>query len=197
MQFGLSVGVRDAMLTRNAVEPAAAVSYVGMSYHAQRAVQPYDESLSFADHMQNVVPTAQMEKYARKKHVLESQSRVAFRNLPKLCSFWLGGQCRRAVGGRCPFRPCNGTFVFPEIARDKDLHERLVAQLTELGPSALQTKLDKDIRDALKNSLKGNSTASIIKRVRGEDDLAVRTLARVLESVRRRISFRETSNIII
>ena len=38
------------------------------------------------------------------------------RNLPKLCSFWCLQTCNRVVNSACPYRPCNGTFRFPELA---------------------------------------------------------------------------------
>ena len=38
------------------------------------------------------------------------------RNLPKLCSFWTRQTCTRVANTACPYRPCNGTFRFPELA---------------------------------------------------------------------------------
>lgn len=65
-----------------------------------------------------------------------SNSKTAFRNLPKLCSFWLNGSCSRVIRGTCPFRPCCGAtaFVFPELASNhKEAHEKLKSQLKEFG----------------------------------------------------------------
>lgn len=61
-------------------------------------------------------------------------SRSKDRNLPKLCSFWLKGQCSRVVEGTCPFRPCCGTYRFPELAgSDKPGMEKLITALERQG----------------------------------------------------------------
>jgi pre-mRNA-splicing factor RBM22/SLT11 len=181
LQFGLPVGVRDAMISVHSKQIAAPDSYVGSMVHYTQPQLAYSDGVTFADHVQNIVPTTQLDNFARKKYETQTNTQTAFRNLPKLCSFWLGGLCRR--GDRCPFRPCNGTFVFPEIASDKEMHANLIALLNEKGAAALQVTLDKDIKTALKNALKGNSAESIRKRVRGNDDLTKKTLARVEDMV--------------
>lgn len=197
LKYGLAVGVRDTLLAHsNTPRIAAPNSAVGQQYHAQNHVaQDYANSLTFADHIQNASSNAQLEKFASSRHTstlatagtshsTSIPTAVAFRNLPKLCSFWLGGLCKRTSTGRCPFRPCCGTYVFPEIARDKPLHARLVEALTTTGPVKLQLTLDKDIRDALKSALRSNTSESIKKRVRGDDDESARTLAKISDAVR-------------
>lgn len=58
---------------------------------------------------------------------------TAWRNLPKLCSFWLAGTCTRVVQHKCPFRPCNGMFEFPEIAAThRDLRAALIDRLKKV-----------------------------------------------------------------
>ena len=56
--------------------------------------------------------TLQTLKKSQERH--RSRGTVAFRNLVKLCSFWVAGTCTRVVGKTCPFRPCCGSFAFPE-----------------------------------------------------------------------------------
>ena len=51
------------------------------------------------------------------------------RNLPKLCSFWCLQTCNRVVNSACPYRPCNGTFRFPELA---SLHKDHLSTLVRL-----------------------------------------------------------------
>lgn len=108
-------------------------------------------------------------------------NRTAWRNLPKLCSFWLNGTCNRVIKKSCPFRPCCGAYVFPEIAgTDKEIHKRLQAQLTEHGPAYVMKHMEKDVKDCLRNGLKtGNKDEAIRKRVNGEDDLSKKYLGKI------------------
>ena len=55
----------------------------------------------------------------KKSQEAAARGTVAFRNLVKLCSFWVAGTCTRVVGKTCPFRPCCGSFAFPELAGGK------------------------------------------------------------------------------
>ena len=183
LQFGLPVAVRDAVLRPEAGEAVKSPqSERGRLYRYSRPPDVY--GVAEASEQRDVAGAALLERLARK----EVPGRVALRNLPKLCTFWLGGQCRRAGQGRCPFRPCCGAFLFPEIARDSDMHARLVAALEQQGPAAVQTSLDKDTRAALKDSLRGNPGEAIRKRLRGEDGITQRTLGRVEEMVTRSLN---------
>ena len=176
LQFGLPAAVRDAALRRGTSE----VAKLPMNEVEHLNSHTNTPGLRSDIGPQDTAGVALLGKVARRPVGGE----VAFRNLPKLCTFWLAGQCRRASTGRCPFRPCCGVFVFPEVARDKDLGGRLVAALEQQGPAAAQTSLDKDIRSALKDSLRGNHGEAIRKRLRGEDDLTQQGLARIREMVR-------------
>jgi hypothetical protein len=108
-----------------------------------------------------------------------TSSSVAFRNLPKLCSFWLNGLCRRVETKRCPFRPCCGVYLFPEIAgKNRELHQKLIDLLNKEGPMKVQTSLDKETRNAIQQSLKGNKEEAIKKRVAGDDELTKKYLGK-------------------
>lgn len=94
---------------------------------------------------------------------------LAFRNLPRLCSFWLKGECTR---GKCPFRPCNGIFKFPELA---STHPEMCRRLIGLLPAK---DIPDDIRTTLKQALRVDHQQGIKDRVQGTDDLSKRYLAR-------------------
>jgi len=87
------------------------------------------------------------------------------RNLPKLCSFWIKGQCSRVVEGTCPFRPCCGTFRFPELAgSNPEMMRKLIDMLQSDG--AVKVMRDKssevaDIKETLHNSQKGSRDQNI------------------------------------
>ena len=171
LRFGLPAGVRETVLREDGEQrPEQPLSAVGTAY---RYSQPAEEGGPWEP-----LPSPGVALLERLRRVVPGKEETPFRNLPRLCTFWLGGQCRRVAQGRCPFRPCCGTFVFPEVARDRATHERLVASLEREGAAAVQISLDKDVRAALKNSLKGNRGEAIRQRVRGEDELTQRTLER-------------------
>lgn len=100
---------------------------------------------------------------------IPSPSGTAFRNLPRLCSFWLKGECTRK---KCPFRPCNGIFKFPEIA---STHPDMCQRLISLLPAK---DIPDDIRAVLKQALCVNHQQGIKDRVAGTDDVSKRYLAR-------------------
>lgn len=126
MRFGVPVGVRDALLTKED---------------------------------RNEEPSRELVDLARSIHGTAASSEttdIRFRNLPKLCSFWTEGKCTRRV---CPFRPCCGTFKFPELASThpelcKSLVDALRAKqppppeaLKALGESRAGVNVDDAIRD--------------------------------------------------
>lgn len=179
MRYGLPVGVRDALLQK---EDALTMptSIVGQQYHYQgiqrELVANGHEAPkeSFALTQANAAASRQLDKFSAGLLAHNASSQTAFRNLPKLCSFWLAGTCTR--NNRCPFRPCCGTFVFPEIAANKEMHEALKARLAAEGAQTVQKSIDSDTRTAIQQALKGNKDEAIRKRVLGEDDLTKRYL---------------------
>ena len=187
MKYGLPVGLRDRLLSdqrTGALTGTVALpqSDVGLQYYYQQQAQLVAsgdlDTTSFAADMQNLPASRQLQQFSQSlKTVEQSQpGRTAFRNLPKLCSFWLNGMCNRVVRKTCPFRPCCGptAYAFPEIAGShKELHKKLVEQLTEKGPAALQKCMDADIKQALSLAIRGtNRDEAIRKRVTGDDDLS-------------------------
>merc|ERR1711988_177877 len=80
--------------------------------------------------LQHMQPSRQLLHLARSIHNQEKKQVTAWRNLPKLCSFWLNGTCSRVVQKKCPFRPCNGMFEFPEIASsNREMRIELIDRL--------------------------------------------------------------------
>ena len=115
-------------------------------------------------------------------------TKTAFRNLPKLCSFWLNGTCTRVLRKTCPFRPCCGpsAYAFPEIAgTHRDLCQELIKDLTTLGPGVVQKQMKADVKAALSAAIRGvNRDEAIRKRVSGEDDLTYKYLNKMKSMVR-------------
>lgn len=139
MKYGLPVGVRDALLKKSEGETQIALptSNVGQQYFYEQQAQ-LTEGYSCNGQggvmvdMANVAPSRQLDKFSRILQVAEAKSKTAFRNLPKLCSFWLAGTCNRAARKTCPFRPCCGAYVFPEIASNaeaKPLMDKLIGEI--------------------------------------------------------------------
>jgi pre-mRNA-splicing factor RBM22/SLT11 len=188
MQFGLPVGVRDNLLASSGNAIAVPTSDVGMRYYHQQLVQQQREgadavntSQAFATDLANLATSRQLTAFSQAMHESnERKSSTAFRNLPKLCSFWLAGSCNRVVRSVCPFRPCCGTYVFPELAAThRDLMNALIARLNKEGPVEVMKSLDADTRSAFRESQKGNRDEAIRKRVFGEDDMSKRYLGKI------------------
>lgn len=189
MQYGLPVGVRDSLLAKKDNQITAPQSDVGKAvFYAQQAQRSADQAAgSYTNDMTNVAASGQLDRFSR--GVLAASSRqsaqTAFRNLPKLCSFWLNGTCSRVARKVCPFRPCCGTFVFPELAAThRDLMAALVDRLNKDGPADVQKKLDAETKAAFRDSMRGNRDDSIRKRVYGDDDLTRKYLGKFTEGVR-------------
>ena len=96
------------------------------------------------------------------------------RNLPKLCSFWALQTCTRVVNSACPYRPCCGTFKFPELAsRHQEALSTLVRKLHADGPVSVMrdtsTEMD-EIRELLRDSQRGSRNVAIRNRYHGTDD---------------------------
>jgi pre-mRNA-splicing factor RBM22/SLT11 len=182
MQYGLPVGVRDRLLAQaQEAEGALALpqSNVGTQYHYQQLAAAQKDEAEFGGggssggvDVQNLGPSQALDRFARARQAMEAKNKTAFRNLPKLCSFWLNGTCTRVTKKSCPFRPCCGTYVFPEIAGSaRETCARLVARLEAEGPAAVMATLDSEAKDAIRESMKGNREEAIRRRVAGEDDL--------------------------
>jgi len=95
------------------------------------------------------------------------------RNLPKLCSFWCLQTCTRVVNSACPYRPCNGTFRFPELASRHQEHlSTLVRKLHSEGAVSVMrdTSPEMDeIRELLRDSQRGSRDKAISARYHGTD----------------------------
>lgn len=188
MQYGLPVGVRDALLADNGSQPRAPESDVGKAvFYAQQAQLGEDAGQNgFSHDMANVAAARQLDRFSQAMHAAEANKKeqVVFRNLPKLCSFWLNGTCARVTRKVCPFRPCCGVFVFPELAAThRDLMSGLIERLQQDGPAEVQKKLDSETKTAFRDSMKGNRDDSIRKRVHGDDDLTRRYLGKMKAEV--------------
>lgn len=97
----------------------------------------------------------------------------------------------------CPFRPCCGTFVFPELAAThRDLMTDLIKKLEADGPDKVQTNLSDEVRAAFKESGKGNKEQAIRKRVHGDDDLTARYLGKMNSMVCRGCLFYHARSIL-
>lgn len=183
MKYGLPVGVRDSLLVKQENKLALPQSDVGQKYFYDQQTQFLEngENNSFLSDMQNIVPSRQLDQFSHSLRGVESKNITAFRNLPKLCTFWLVGTCNRVTKKTCPFRPCCGVFQFPEIAgyETKDICKQLIDLLNENGAVKLQKNIPKEILTALQSALKGNKDDAIRKRVLGEDDLSKRYLGRI------------------
>ena len=186
MKYGLPVGVRDSLLAQAERQVALPTSDVGTRYHYQQLAGgggggELVGSETFALDVMNQGPARQLDIFARAQQAVEARSKTAFRNLPKLCSFWVLGGCTRVLKKSCPFRPCCGTFAFPEIAggATRALCQKLIEMLNAEGPAEVQKKLDAETKEAFSHSKKGNKDEAIRKRVSGEDDLSRKYLGKM------------------
>ena len=106
------------------------------------------------------------------------------RNLPKLCSFWALQTCTRVVNSACPYRPCCGTFRFPELASTHQEHlSTLVRKLHSEGAVSVMRDTSpemEEIRELLRDSQRGSRTNAIRARYHGtaDDKLAQKYLER-------------------
>jgi hypothetical protein len=198
LQFGLPVGVRNSLMKKNERDNHSSLklptSTPGLQQHYHQIAQEqqtadYQETQSIWNESEGTV-NHQLALFSQRHCNNDGKSRntivvqkysdkTAFRNLPKLCSFWLNGTCSRVVRGSCPYRPCCGTFVFPEIAGERDLHTSLVARLQSEGAQKVMTTLNADTRQAIHNALKGNREEAIRKRVAGDDDLTKKYVSQI------------------
>jgi pre-mRNA-splicing factor RBM22/SLT11 len=173
MEFNLPVGVRDALLS-GAKEDAAALpqSGVNQTYYYDQVAKASREEVE-----------AGYGKMANDKLLKMARSSPYYdRNLPKLCSFWLKGQCTRVVEGTCPYRPCCGSFRFPELASNHPvLMQKLISALDREG--AVKVMKDKseemeDIKEKMKESQRGSRDQNIRNRYHGNDELTNKYLGK-------------------
>ncbi|RYG65312.1 RNA-binding protein, partial [archaeon] len=189
LRYGLPVGVRDAVLQKAQRQIAAPTSEFGTQVYYQQKQQqlieqggymPPDEQEPMSQQIANLAPSRQLDELAHNLLTKAAQSRTAFRNLPKLCTFWLNGRCTRVGKKSCPFRPCCGSYQFPEIAGShRDLCKQLIARLEAEGPDAVQRSLDEPTRRAFGEKMKGNHEDNIRKRVAGQDELTEKYLGKL------------------
>jgi hypothetical protein len=184
MKYGLPVGVRDSLLGQMENQIAMPASNVGQQYFYEQQAQMVESGQinnnDIGVDLANVVATRQLDRFARILQSAEARSKTAFRNLPKLCSFWLHGTCTRVLNKSCPFRPCCGAYAFPEIAGShRELCAALVDELKAGGPAAVQKTLSEETRMAIKEAGKGNREDAMRKRVQGDDDLTKKYLGKM------------------
>jgi len=173
MEFNLPVGVRDALLKGSAEEQALIPqSGVNQTWHYDQVAKCSREDVE-----------AGYGKMATDKLLKMSRSSPYYdRNLPKLCSFWIKGQCSRVVEGTCPFRPCCGTFRFPELAgSNPDAMRKLIHLLENDGPTKVMRDKGEevtDLKDQLHSSQKGSRDQNIRDRYHGVDQLTQKYLGK-------------------
>mmetsp|Transcript_46577 Transcript_46577/g.108250 ORF Transcript_46577/g.108250 Transcript_46577/m.108250 type:complete len:439 (-) Transcript_46577:300-1616(-) len=106
------------------------------------------------------------------------------RNLPKMCTFWVRQTCTRVTNNSCPYRPCCGTFRFPELASTHpEMLSKLVRRLHMDGAvSVMRDTSDEveEIRETLRDSQRGSRNEAIKARYHGtkDDKLAQKYLER-------------------
>eukprot|EP00614_Pseudopedinella_elastica_P022865 CAMPEP_0172615766 /NCGR_PEP_ID=MMETSP1068-20121228/62491_1 /TAXON_ID=35684 /ORGANISM="Pseudopedinella elastica, Strain CCMP716" /LENGTH=471 /DNA_ID=CAMNT_0013421013 /DNA_START=123 /DNA_END=1535 /DNA_ORIENTATION=+ len=192
MTYGVPVGVRDALLEAGGAdaglgggsELAPATSDPNSAFYWQQKDALAARSGQAGGSIQNLEPSRQLLHLARNIQSSESRQTTSWRNLPKLCSFWLGGTCSRVVQHKCPFRPCNGMFEFPEIAAShRELRLELIERLKKEGAVAVMRSLDPATKEAIQEAQKGNKEEAMRKRVSGEDDLTKRYLRKAREQM--------------
>jgi pre-mRNA-splicing factor RBM22/SLT11 len=191
MTFGVPVGVRDALLAANpdaaalAGAMATATSIPNQGFFYSQRVQLV-ASGGGGGGGAGLEPSRQLLQLARSVAAKQADSsKTAWRNLPKVCSFWLLARCNRVKEKRCPFRPCCGAFQFPELAATEKEHNKvLIEALTQRGPAAVMMEpgdAAKAAMKALHEATKGNRDAGIKDRYNGKDDTAARYLKRAAE----------------
>lgn len=193
MKYGLPVGVRDNILAssrnNNSNNNNGGSSYIPRSdvavanYFTQLTNNMDTAMTNYGSYNHNDTcdPQAlrQLEALSSRNQMRESKNKVAFRNLPKLCTFWLIGKCSRCDRKSCPYRPCAGelTYAFPEIASThREEHQQLLNELKEHGPSHVMLNLSSDVRTIIQNALKGNRDEGMKKRLYGEDLLTSKSI---------------------
>jgi hypothetical protein len=183
MSFGVPVAVRDSLLkSGGGYAPQQPQSEVGKQWFFANNLGNGQEHGAAVNPNQQLIQLSRAMQ-SRERHnaqSLQTGGSVAFRNLAKLCSFWLNGSCNRCDIGRCPFRPCNKQFKFPELASSHpEKSANLIEMLKKDGPVKVMRTLDVETRRLLHDSTKGNKEIAIRNRYNGvQDDVSRKYLAR-------------------
>ncbi|KAJ1489383.1 hypothetical protein T484DRAFT_1937320 [Baffinella frigidus] len=167
MEYNLPVGVRDALVASGGGPDQKQLPETGVNqtYYYDQVAKASREDVEAA-----------YGKMANDKLLRMSRAQPYYdRNLPKLCSFWLKGACSRVVQGDCPFRPCCGTFRFPELAgSNPDGMRKLTEALERLGTVEVMRDKSADmeeIKEQMRASQRGSRDQNIRDRYHGTDDL--------------------------
>jgi len=200
MQYNLPVAVRDRLMGAGSGDGssttiATPTSDVNKEFYWENQREMMNEgTLGLAAGMGGAGAggaggkmTASFDKLAalsRNNHGDKSNTPYYDRNLPKLCSFWCLQTCNRVVNSACPYRPCNGTFRFPELASSHQEHlSTLVRKLHADGPVSVMRDTApemEEIRELLRDSQRGSRNNAIRARYHGtaDDKLAAKYLDR-------------------
>jgi len=197
MEYNLPVAVRDKLMGKGGGDGS-----VGSSAEGTIAVPASDINKEFYwDNQRRMLEEGTLQGFqsgggAGGKMVGQSFEKLAAlsrnssstpyydRNLPKLCSFWALQTCTRVVNSACPYRPCCGTFRFPELASAHQEHlSTLVRKLHADGPVSVMRETTpemEEIRELLRDSQRGSRDQAIRARYHGtaEDKLAQKYLER-------------------
>lgn len=196
IKTGLPVGVRDAILGQQQSSSSSQQQLqpmygsVNLQYHYLNQINEQKASSNEPNSSQLIAeatfnPQGQqlLAQFAEKKKASESKhGGIAFRNLPKLCTFWLNGVCTRSKLKTCPFRPCCGTYLFPELLGTPEyrgIADALTKRLEEEGADKVQRSMDKETKQAFRtviNAGNKNRDENIRQRVQGTDDLTKKYL---------------------
>lgn len=165
MEYNLPVGVRDALLKDGVEKEELPQTGVNQTYYYDQVAKASREDVEAG---YGKMQSDKLMKMARGSPYYD-------RNLPKLCSFWLKGNCSRVVEGTCPYRPCCGTYRFPELASQfQDMNKTLKESLDEHGPVKCMRDKSQEmeaIKEQLKASQRGSRDQNIRDRYNGTDDL--------------------------
>lgn len=165
MEYNLPVGVRDALLKDGVEKEELPQTGVNQTYYYDQVAKASREDVEAG---YGKMQSDKLMKMARGSPYYD-------RNLPKLCSFWLKGNCSRVVEGTCPYRPCCGTYRFPELASQfQEMNKTLKESLDEHGPVKCMRDKSQEmeaIKEQLKASQRGSRDQNIRDRYNGTDDL--------------------------
>lgn len=194
MQYNLPVAVRDKLMsegsTPNADVMAVPQSDVNKDYYWDNQKRMLEEGTLETAGGGGAGGKISAHNFEKLAALSRNKSSTPYydRNLPKLCSFWCLQTCNRVVNSACPYRPCNGTFRFPELASThQDSLSILVRKLHAEGPVSVMRDTSEqmeEIREQLRDSQRGSRTQAIRARYHGteEDKLAQKYLERAVSS---------------
>lgn len=192
MEYNLPVRVRDQLKGVDSTKGAGGVqmpsSDVNKEFYwqnqrdalEQNTLQGFQALQNGADDGGKTVG----QTFDKLAHLSRNKSHTPYydRNLPKMCSFWTRQTCTRVTNNSCPYRPCCGTFRFPELAStNPDALSTLVRRLHADGPLSCMRDMGEEmeeLRELLKNSQHGSRDEAIRNRYHGtkEDALAEKYL---------------------